>query len=48
MNRVLKPFHERLQVPQALTESLQISRLRRGAGSRQADDALSQTHPHAP
>ena len=44
MNRILKPFHERLQMPQALTNTLQIRRLRRGLASRHADDARSQTH----
>jgi hypothetical protein len=41
MNRVLEPFHERLQVPEALTKTLQIIRLRSGAGSRKGGDALS-------
>ena len=48
MNRILEPFHERLQVPEALTKTLQIGRLRRGPASRQADDALSQTHQLSP
>jgi hypothetical protein len=41
MNRVLEPFHERLKVPEALTKTLRIIRLRRRAGSRKAGDALS-------
>ncbi len=49
MNRVLEPFHERLQVSQALIEMPQVVRLpSEAAGSRQGGEALSQTHQHTP